>query len=110
MCPTSLETDPKQHGRRATAPQFSTPIHILFLTNALILLLLLPLLILTCASPPLRRAHYPLMALPLATTLLTYLLALLSHALVRRAKEIEGKRVVRMVAAAAARQAEEGEG
>jgi hypothetical protein len=46
------------------------------------------------------------MALPLATTLLTYLVALLSSALVRRAKETEGKRVVRMVTAA--RHAEDG--
>jgi hypothetical protein len=88
--------------------QFSTPIYLLFLTDALTFLLLLPILVLTLSSPPLRRSHYPLMALPLATTLLTYLVALLSSALVRRAKETEGKRVVRMVTAA--RHAEDGGG
>jgi hypothetical protein len=68
-----------------------------FFTTLLSLCLLVPILLLSLLSPPLKRIHNPLLLLPLLLTLFTGLLTLLSSFLVRRARTKESRRVVRMV-------------
>lgn len=84
---------------------FATPVYLIFLSNLLSMILLLSFFVLTFASPPLRRAHYPLMFVPLGVTALTYILATLASYFVRRAKDGEGKRLMQILAE---RHAEEG--
>ncbi|KAJ9112734.1 hypothetical protein QFC22_006236 [Naganishia vaughanmartiniae] len=80
------------------ADAFSQPISLLLLTNLFSLVLLLPLFLLTIISPPLRREYYPLLALPLGATVLTYLLAIGASIAVSRAREKEGRRVLQSLA------------
>lgn len=84
---------------------FASPVYLIFLVNLLSLLFLLVLFLMTMISAPLRRAHYPLMFVPLGITALTYVLSLLASFAVRRARDNEGKRLMQVLAA---RHAEEG--
>jgi hypothetical protein len=84
---------------------FASPVYLIFLVNLLSLLLLSILFLMTMISPPLRRAHYPLMFIPLGITAATYVLSLIASAAVRRAREAEGKRIMQVLAE---RHAEEG--
>jgi uncharacterized membrane protein YbhN (UPF0104 family) len=81
-----------------TFPQFSQPIALLLLTNLFSLILLLPIFLLTIISAPLRRAHYPLLWLPLGLTVATYALAIGASLAVSRAREKEGRRVLQVLA------------
>lgn len=87
--------------------QFSSPVFLLFLTNALSLITILPIFLLTIISPPMRRAHYPFLALPLGLTAFTYLLCLLASFFVRRAHDKQAKHLMTMIAR---RQAERSSG
>lgn len=84
---------------------FASPVYLIFLLNMLSLLVLGVLFLMTVISPPLRRAHYPLMWLPLGVTALTYVLALVAFYYVHKARDKEGKRLMQILAE---RHAEEG--
>lgn len=78
--------------------QFSQPIALLLLTNLFSLIVLLPIFLLTIISKPLRKEHYPLLFLPLALTVATYVIAIAASVAVSRAREKEGRRVLQVLA------------
>ncbi|OCF43814.1 hypothetical protein I317_02256 [Kwoniella heveanensis CBS 569] len=83
---------------------FSHPSYLFFLTTLITLLLHIPILFIALLSPSQKRAHSPLIVVPLALTALTLIFTLLSNFLVRRAKKRESERICRMLTDAAGRE------
>ncbi|WVQ96013.1 hypothetical protein IAU59_003113 [Kwoniella sp. CBS 9459] len=83
---------------------FSHPSYLFFLTTLVTLLLHIPVLFIALLSPSQKRAHSPLIVIPLALTALTLIFTLLSNFLVRRARKRESERICRMLTDAAGRE------
>ncbi|WVW86983.1 hypothetical protein I302_109039 [Kwoniella bestiolae CBS 10118] len=89
---------------------FSHPSYLFFLTTLITLILHIPILFLALLSPSLKRAHAPLILVPLLLTGSTLIFTLLSNFLVRRAKKQESLRISRMLTDAAGRERASEEG
>ncbi|WVR08105.1 hypothetical protein IAU60_005151 [Kwoniella sp. DSM 27419] len=83
---------------------FSHPSYLFFITTLATLLLHIPIIFLVLLSPSLKRAHTPLIAIPLVLAASTLIFTLLSNFLVRRAKKRESQRICRMLTDAAGRE------
>ncbi|WRT69643.1 uncharacterized protein IL334_006632 [Kwoniella shivajii] len=83
---------------------FSHPSYLFFLTTLITFLLHIPIIFLVLLSPSLKRAHVPLILIPLVVTASTLIFTLLSNFLVRRAKKRESMRISRMLTDAAGRE------